>query len=1102
MKPINLKLVSKAKGEARVKTLIRAHLYWLYGFPYRKGNHIYWCCPGAKSGAKQKIVITSTLISKAQRVIYELKRDYRTALPRVVGNVDVWEKRCNVYLERTKAVISNSQMLEVPAIINRDSATYQKLCYRFNESLLQSEFGIAVQWMCSIESNDLNEMLDFGRTYQLEDLDNAELNVLLMAKLAWIYLKTNRKNSVYFNLILNPKGFSLPTCNGSYYATPYAQYRFGAKKRKKQFSFVSRPANDSRKPIRLSVDRLLELSQSQLQRILGLLDAIGIDELYTQSIDWWEAVDYLVAKITNYIRYSNDNKIEYFRILQTSLEEYIKKYTELPDFLKLFCKLEEASCDRELTEILTRIMQSLTKLELDVSKRLSILNYFIESKDDCDKSLKFFKQYLMQFDNYLTTAQNEKALVFWDKFNWHYWGSFESKVFDDLDKKQIEKFFEVLSLLANDESRHVCKKWVEPVGACIAAGHSVTKTVELVTRLHAKNLFGDVSKIPLKIACERQFDLNDSIRLIRLWSKLDEEYTDDDTLKVLFNSFKSSGLVEVFDDFIFSDRFKEIRQCSDQVRIIMKVDKPSQVPQLINAVESFEPWIEQYPAEYHSYLAKLNQVSKTSERDAKRVFKKNWWPLSFLQEERANLEQQLANANLPHRGNIIKRMQNLEVRMANFKPATEVVSQKIKDGLTHLVKQKRFERWRSQLELAFKQSWSKFLGLEGQELPAWLFESETLRFLLPICDFKPSTKNLAKQIVRQRVNDENRTLFEHPNNRKFLSQLSDDGFNADCWVNGVGKRSYTAKSGQTITLNLATDSWQILNMGGHFNTCLSPGNFNYFSVFSNIADANKQVIYGVSNEGRVVGRVLVGLTSSGGIKVFHIYCHNADDEFSSNVIDYIQSWAKAGGFTLTEEGEIQNLVSTEWYDDGAIEVANTIDCFKDGSKLREKLHDLKPSKLERTLVEALCPLPINELTFPLLLGLPELQSRQDLLLETVNLAKKISRLSRSELIKLLDLTHQNNCGDQCFEVLGQKIIRSMTNDAKNGRWIEIGSLELICNYSPVDSLRVIKLMGKNKRYRWYENIYSETAKVAVKSLTMLGRHLQAEDLAKKYKLKV
>ncbi|MCW9015352.1 MAG: hypothetical protein OQJ89_00165, partial [Kangiellaceae bacterium] len=442
MKPTNLKLISKAKGEARVRTLIRTHLYWLYGFPYKLGKDVYWCCPGIKSGEKEKLSISPKLISKAQRVIYELKRDYPSALPCIVGDVGVWEENCRIYLERTKELISSSSESEVMPIFDLDSVFYQRLEYQYDKTILASEFGIAAQWMCFVDRRNLYGLLDFASIYLVKYIDEVKLNVLLLGKLSWIYLQTNGKYSAYFELIFNPKGFSFPTSQGNNYATPYAQFRFDSKKAKKKFSYPSRPTSNSSKPIISSVDWLLELSESQQRRVLMILDFVGIQKLFEQNLEWWEAVDYLTSKITNFIRYSNENKMAYFRILQTSLEEYIKNYSQLPRLSRLFRMLKELSGDQQLTELFVNLMESLSNLEVGESKKLKVLTYFIECKDDCGKSLRHFKYYLAEFGHYVAHARVENEMAYWGRFEWSYWGSCEKKVFTYLERKPIIKFFE------------------------------------------------------------------------------------------------------------------------------------------------------------------------------------------------------------------------------------------------------------------------------------------------------------------------------------------------------------------------------------------------------------------------------------------------------------------------------------------------------------------------------------------------------------------------------------------------------------------------------------------------------------------------------------
>jgi len=81
MKPENIKIINRSKGEARVKTMIRAHLYWLSGFPYKIDETVYWCCPALSELDKHRVSVTPKMISKAHRIINELRRDYPVALP-------------------------------------------------------------------------------------------------------------------------------------------------------------------------------------------------------------------------------------------------------------------------------------------------------------------------------------------------------------------------------------------------------------------------------------------------------------------------------------------------------------------------------------------------------------------------------------------------------------------------------------------------------------------------------------------------------------------------------------------------------------------------------------------------------------------------------------------------------------------------------------------------------------------------------------------------------------------------------------------------------------------------------------------------------------
>ena len=83
--------------------------------------------------------------------------------------------------------------------------------------------------------------------------------------------------------------------------------------------------------------------------------------------------------------------------------------------------------------------------------------------------------------------------------------------------------------------------------------------------------------------------------------------------------------------------------------------------------------------------------------------------------------------------------------------------------------------------------------------------------------------------------------------------------------------AWTGSNGRNVVLAFEHDPLEIFQMGWHFSTCLSPGVFNFFSVFSNAADINKQVVYARDEQGRVVGRCLLALTEDGNLLTFEPY---------------------------------------------------------------------------------------------------------------------------------------------------------------------------------------------------------------------------------------
>jgi hypothetical protein len=105
-------------------------------------------------------------------------------------------------------------------------------------------------------------------------------------------------------------------------------------------------------------------------------------------------------------------------------------------------------------------------------------------------------------------------------------------------------------------------------------------------------------------------------------------------------------------------------------------------------------------------------------------------------------------------------------------------------------------------------------------------------------------------------------------------------------------------------------------MGKYFKTCLSPGDINFFSVFSNIVDINKQVIYGRTRDGHVRARALIALNDDGGILTFYPYCNDNNINFKDVLKEFVHDLAVKMNTIVMSKGTVSTLIATRWYDDG------------------------------------------------------------------------------------------------------------------------------------------------------------------------------------------
>jgi hypothetical protein len=138
-------------------------------------------------------------------------------------------------------------------------------------------------------------------------------------------------------------------------------------------------------------------------------------------------------------------------------------------------------------------------------------------------------------------------------------------------------------------------------------------------------------------------------------------------------------------------------------------------------------------------------------------------------------------------------------------------------------------------------------------------------------------------------------------------------------------------------------------MGFHFGTCLSPQNTNFFSTIANAIDVNKQVVYGKTPSGRVIGRCLFALADNGTILTYHRYAHNPRDHFEQEVVRFAEDLADEMKTVISPRGKAATLVAKDWYDDGVVACGSICDIHAGDGAVRTALRDAAPAKLLESL---------------------------------------------------------------------------------------------------------------------------------------------------------
>ncbi len=379
-----------------------------------------------------------------------------------------------------------------------------------------------------------------------------------------------------------------------------------------------------------------------------------------------------------------------------------------------------------------------------------------------------------------------------------------------------------------------------------------------------------------------------------------------------------------------------------------------------------DEWMQAYPAVLHPMLRELNRFSENPPRAAARILGSDFPDPALLGREIEHLEQR-DGLTEPQR----ERLQNLRERLSSGTRDTlsPVRAQNLIEKLQRRADLERMDRWLQDLENRWKRC------LVGSEVaPRWLGNRDYTAGLAATRVLPGWAREIAARAFASSERD-GWDYLEDAENRCFLDRMQAAGIDCGPWL-GRRPKGVTTDEGEYL-ISLEEDPLEVLLMGQRFRTCLSFSGCSFYSVFANIADANKRVLYVRDARGCVVGRMLLAITHAGGLLPFHFYTHGRVAGLKAAVTEYVHELATEMQTLVVGSGLVEPLVAPNWYDDGPVDLTRRLPCLEKGSWLRESLRNASPGEVPGLIEDALQPLVLNGLTAPWVLALPELRRRPE-----------------------------------------------------------------------------------------------------------------------------
>lgn len=1091
---------------------IKRDLELFTGYPGVDGNWV-----SQLEGKEPEIIsLSGKHIHNATFTINTLVRDYPKALPKIVGDVGRWSSRYRDLIEVIKSSIHSGNPLPESLVdLNQEWGEGEKKLFR---KLIKDNPSLkhvinSFSWITYLKPESFKDALSWlANNMEKIDLIHRNLGssecVAALIKLWRLSMDAGEKrtNSVVLWLS-NPGIYGVPMeCGYSYAYQVYADLG-----RKKSDLVPSNPKAKFGKDLVQWIHWLSMQDGKTVKRSIDLFDLVCDLSLVESWEPWWKSLNSLIRETEKIPRPLTRNDPLNARL--NNLREKIKNAGEnSPPAIssKLLFNLITKWSEKNKINDFEEIFQALNILPVTFDNapvRLAFLNYWNNLFEENDISkrriilniIKEFLRYIEGHDDF------SSAIILWEKVldSWkkgqdpdRYIFTIDDVIIEEIDtEKEIHRIYDLfgglhldknIGPLEEDEKRNVVLLF-----KLLDKGHIRENLIELRKYgLSCNYLSGDLLRLAADIIQKSHKDFGVVMKILVNTS---ERYNDiGGVLKPIIRICANSGHESFLLDSIIGGQIKIL--CGISLKAgLMEYFGEKEVLSFPPPVLKDTRWISRYPEELREAVLKLASSDINAEATAKRILSGDFPDADRLLKEIDGLTGIIEKGE-DREGALRKRVETLKRRLEENRPVLgEQRLENLVNKLKHAAMLGLLKRWDEEIDVKFKAFMTNYLNLK--EFPQWLEKKNVLEIILSTAELEAPYQKIVQKILLRRASDLPWDFRDEAQNDFFVARLGAANINMRPWLDGDDKVTTRLANGEELTVSIERDPIEVFSMGLHFKTCLSPGGINFFSVFSNIIDINKQVVYGKTRNGSVKARALIALTNEGGILAFHPYCNDEDLDFHNVLKEFVHKLAKSMRTVVLASGGVSRLIAPDWYDDGPHDLEEKFPFVSEGSDFRKRIMEMDTPELLCAMDKAVEPIGLNELTIPFFVFLPELQECKKLIDALFPYVLRMKNLPSDVLLRYSEVLWATE-SLQMLEMLVPRLIEhTMGIYNTYYYWAIRDWIELLIKISPGKAVSVLK-KTRPKGVRTWEEDDGERIAAAGTAYLKLNRRKQAADLFK------